>query len=185
MRLSIHQTNAQIGIQTNLASTDMKSPRGDLSIEQHPAVMEIESPPGELEIDSSAAWDALSLGGHLTLMNFIYSQIPGVFMQALAKKVEDGNRMAQITNSNNAFAEIASRYREESMPIQCVGDASFLNVKMQYYANPPSINIEPQKADIEYTPIKPQVEYNPGNVEVYIQQRNSIDIQVSQYDWYQ
>lgn len=184
LRLSIHQTNAQIGIQTQAADQDIHSQKGDLSIQQSPAKMEMESPAGELEIDSSAAWTALGVGPHLEWMNSIYSQSKSVVLQAIAKIVEDGNRMAQITNHQDAFADLALDVFQRENPIEYAGEPSCLNVKVQYRAHSPIINIEPQKTEIQYTPNKPEVQYHPGSVDVYVKQKNSIDIQVSQYDWY-
>jgi hypothetical protein len=184
LRLSIHQTFGQIGIQTQLASQDIRSPRGDLSIQQPSAKMDIQSPRGELEIDSSAAWAALGKGNHLEWMSSIYSQCKSVALQAIAKTVEDGNRMARITNHQNAFADLASDVYQRVNPIVYAGEPSYFNVKMQYTPRAAIINIEPQKAEIQYTPSKPEIQYNPGSVDIYMMQMNSIDIQVSQYDWY-
>ncbi|MFC5700881.1 DUF6470 family protein [Cohnella faecalis] len=185
LRLSIRQTNAQIGINTQWASQDRQAPLGEQSIRQPMAKMDIRQPMGELTIDSTAAYIGLGQGPHLQFMNSIYSQSESVLLQAIAKIVADGNRMAQITNPNNAFAEIASRAIPTSSPYQYLGDASCLNVKINYKANAPIINIEAQSPQIEYTPRSPEVQYNPGSVEIYLKQRNSIDIQVTQYDLYQ
>ncbi|BBH23906.1 hypothetical protein Back11_52510 [Paenibacillus baekrokdamisoli] len=184
LRLSIHQTNAQIGIQTQLAGQDIHSRAGDLSIQQPPAKVEMESPAGELEIDSSEAWAALGKGPHLEWLNSIYSQSKSVALQAIAKMVEDGNRMAQITNHQNAFADLAQDVYQRKNPIEYAGEPSYFNVKVHYQSHSPIINIEPQKAEIQYSPNKPEVQYNPGSVDVYVKQKNAIDIQVSQYDWY-
>lgn len=184
LRLSIHQTYGQIGIETKLASTDIHSPMGELSIEQQPAQMDFRSERGELQIDSSAAWDALGTGSHMGMMNRIYSQIPSLVLQSIAKTVEDGNRMAQISNHANAFAEIAQGALQSENPIEYVGPASNLNVKINYEPRPAVTNVEPVKPEIHYTPMKPQVQYNPGQVDIYMKQMNSIDIQVTNYDWY-
>ncbi|RAP73935.1 DUF6470 family protein [Paenibacillus montanisoli] len=183
-RLSIHQTYAKIGIQTQAASLDIQSPPGELSIQQPQAKMEIESSRGELEIDSSEAWAALGMGSNLEWLNSIYSQCKSIALQAIAKIVEDGNRMAQITNPNNAFAELARDAFQRKNPIQYVGEASVDHVRLHYRAHAPIINIEPQLPLIEYTAHKPEIQYHPGSVEVYLKQKNSVEIRVSEYDKY-
>ncbi|MBP3966769.1 DUF6470 family protein [Paenibacillus lignilyticus] len=183
-RLSIHQTYAQIGIQTNNASLEMQSPPGDLSIEQPPAIVDIQSPRGELEVDSTAAFTALGTGPHLDWMNSIYSQYKNVALQAIAKIVEDGNRMAQISNPNNAFAELAREAFHHQNRIVYTGEASIDNVRVRYTPHAPIINIEAQKPIIEYTPRKPETQYHPGSVEVYLRQRNSVEFSVGEYDKY-
>ncbi|MEC0227889.1 DUF6470 family protein [Paenibacillus alba] len=184
LRLSISQVYGQIGIDTHNASQSMESPRGELSIEQQPAEMSIEQPSGQLQVDSTEAWNALGEGPHLQFMSNIYSQSSNLALQGIAKKVEEGNRMAQITNGGNAFADIAYDNLHASSPINYLSDASNLNVKLNYEAQAAIINIEPQKAKIEYTPRKPEIQYNPGSVEIYMKQQNSIDINVSEYNFY-
>jgi hypothetical protein len=183
-RLSIHQTYGQIGIETHIASQDIHSSSGELTIEQPSAIMDIKSPHGELQIDSSAAWAALGTGNHLDWMSSIYSQSKSVVLQSIAKIVRDGHRMSQITNHQNAFADLAKDVLERTNPIQYVSEASLFNVKLIYNPQAPVINIEPQKAEITYTPQKPDVQYHSGSVYIYLKQMNSIDIQVSQYDIY-
>ncbi|MEB3102343.1 DUF6470 family protein [Ferviditalea candida] len=184
LRLSIRQTYAQIGIRTHRASQDIHSNKGDLSIQQPQAKMDIQQPGGELTIDSSAAWTALGIGPNLEWTNFIYSQSKSIALQAIARIVEEGNRMAQITNPRNAFADLAKDVYFRENPVEYVGEASYFNVKVHYQPRAPIINIEPQKPQIQYTPNKPEVQYNPGSIEMYLQQKNSINIQVSQYDLY-
>ncbi|SDO61627.1 hypothetical protein SAMN04487897_11810 [Paenibacillus sp. yr247] len=183
-RLSIHQTFAQIGIDTQKAQLSIESPRGQLEVKQEAASMDITSPKGELSVDSSAAWSALGKGDHLEWMNQIYSQLQSVALQAIGKIVEDGNRMAMITNPSNSFAEIAANQMNEQNPVEYVGEASNLNVKLNYEMKKPEINITPHQTDIQYTPQKPQISYAPGNIDIYVKQKNSIEINVSSYDWY-
>jgi hypothetical protein len=184
LRLSIHQTYGQIGVETHWASQDIRSPHGDLQIQQPHAQMNIQSPHGELQIDQSAAWSALAKGSVLQLNNSIYSQIPGVVLQAIAKTVEDGNRMAQITTPSDAFADIAGDVFQRENPIEYVTGAAYDNVKINYVPREPEISFTPQKPHVQYTPHKPEIQYNPGNVDIYMRQKNSIQITVSRYDLY-
>ncbi|UUZ97592.1 DUF6470 family protein [Paenibacillus sp. P25] len=149
-----------------------------------PARMDFHSEPGELQIDSSAAWAALGVGNHMEWLHTIYSQMPQIALQAIAKIVEDGNRMAQITNPKNAFADIAKGAFPPKNPVQYVGPASSMNVKVHYEAKKPITNIEPVKPNIQYIPGKVDIQYHPGSVEIYMKQMNSIDIQVTNYDLY-
>lgn len=185
MRLSIHQTFGQIGIQTQSASQSIHSPSGDLSIRQPSADMQIESPPGQLTIDSSAAWDALGKGGNLAWSSRIYSQSKDLLLQAIAKTAADGQRMADILSPGNPFAEIARSDALSDPPsVSYTGPAGYSNVKVNYEPQEAVIQITPRQPEIAYTPNKPEVQYNPGSVDIYLQQRNSIDIQVSEYNMY-
>jgi len=185
LRLSIRQTYSQIGVTTTNAKVEIESPDGELSIDQKPAKIEIEAPPGKLTVDSSAAWTALGRGSHLEWMSSVYGQIHGIVMQNVAGIVEDGNRLANIANPNDAVAEIAYSNSKIKSPVNFVGGhPSFTNVNVKFEPNDPTINVEPQKADIEFIPQKPQLQYTKGNVELYLRQKNSINIYVSEYDLY-
>ena len=183
LRLSIQQTYGQIGIETALAQTDIHSPPGQLIIEQPSAILDIYSPRGELTVDSSDALAAYARGGTVRWGNFIYTQMKGVALQAIAKIVDEGNRMAQISNPRNAFAEIAQSWNEH-FKIDNTEPASFNNVKLDYKAHAPEIRFEPQHPLIQYEPQKPDVQYIPGKVDIYMKQMYSIDMSVSEYDWY-
>ncbi|MFC0212907.1 DUF6470 family protein [Paenibacillus chartarius] len=185
LRLSIRQTFGQIGIQTNEGSVSMESTRGEMQIQQPPAKVEMQSPAAVLTIDSSAAWDALGVGPNLATMSRIYSQSSSIALQAIAKIVADGNRMAQITNPNNAFAELAADVFERESPIQIAGEPGYNNVKVQIEAQKPTIDIQAQKPVIQYTPGNVNIQYTPGNVDIYMRQQNSIKISVSRYDIFQ
>ncbi|RKP47256.1 hypothetical protein D7Z26_23405 [Cohnella endophytica] len=182
LRLSIHQTNALIGMESRRATIDIRSPRGELSIQQPQAKVEMESPPGELIIDSTRAQDALGVGPHLRFMSNMYSQMQNVYLQALGNIVQDGNRMAQITNPRNAFADIARDVFQEKSPIRYTTEASCFNVQIDYIPHKVNIQVKPQRAIIEYTPHKPEITYNPGNLDIYLRQKNSIQFEVTSYD---
>lgn len=183
MRLSIHQTMGQIGIQTQWASQTMHSSLGSLSIEQPAADMQMESPRGELSVDSSAAWDALGKGSNLAWSSRIYSQSKDIVLQSIARTAAEGKRMSDLTNPANPFAAIArDRALADSPSVSYTGPAGYSNVELHYEAQKPDIQITPRKPVISYTPVKPDVQYNPGSVDVYIRQKNTIDIQVSNYD---
>lgn len=183
LRLSIHTTNAQLAIETRNARQEIKSPPGILTIDQKPPEMNIHSEDGELSIDQSDAWAAYALGGNLRWQNYIYSQSKELALRGIARIVQDGKRMAQITNPRSAFADI-SRDWNKGVGINFVEPASYFGVKVHYQPHPAEIDIEPQQADIHFEPQKPIVQYIPGDVHIYEKQKESIDIRVSEYNWY-
>lgn len=177
-QITIRQTYAQIGIETEPGMLEIRSPRGELRIDQNPAKMEITSPRGRLEVDSSAAWAALGKGSHLEWKTGLYNQLDGIILQIIAKKVEDGNRLASIVGKENAIADLAFENMRQTNPMQYVGEASFLNVKVRYDPQTPTIEVTPSPAVIDYIPQKPVVEYTRGKVDIYLRQKNTIEISV-------
>lgn len=183
-RLSIRQQFSQIGVNTTNAEVQRSSSPGELVIDQEPAQMAIESHQGALQIDSGDAWAAYAKGGHLRWLNYVYSQSKQMVLQGIARIVEDGNRMGQVTNRADAVADLALAHQNDEWPVQYLEDASYLNVHIRYEPRKPDIRIEAQIPKIEYKPMQVKTEYKPGDVDIYLRQRNAIDIQVSKYDWY-
>jgi len=183
MRLShiiINQANAAIGIHSESARQSMHSSPGDLQIRQQQGDMSIHSTPAELDIDSTKAWAALGKGGNLAWNKAIYSQMDSIFLQHLSKQVRDGKRMADITNPNNAFADLARAGRFWHNPVNYqASKPGYDNVRLEYTPTDVSTTIQPTDVSVAYTPFKPVVETQPGNVEIYLRQKNFIAIDVS------
>lgn len=183
-RLSIHQTLGYIGIQTAPGQLSIESQPGKLSIEQPPADLNIKTPPGDLKINSDAAWSALGVGPNLEWSNNIYSQMPAIAMQGIAKIVEDGNRMADLSSHENAIADLAEEALSDTNPVEYTTAPAIDNVRVQYTPHSPIIEFTPHSPNIQYTPQKPQIDFRMGSVNVYVRQRQSIDIQVNPYNLY-
>lgn len=185
LRLSIRQSFAAIGIETKPAQQQIQSPRGDLQIKQPPAKMDFVSEPASLQVDSTEAMHALGKGPNLEWNSYINGQMKAVFLQHLGEIVSDGQRMAMITNSNNAFAEIARAKVFEENPINYQAAVpDFDNVRLSYEPGDIQTNIERSPAEIQYTPSKPDIQATRGKIDIYLRQKNSIDIQVTTYDLY-
>lgn len=183
LRLSIRQTYAQLGLDTIPARLDLKQPKGEQTIRQQPAELDFEQPRGVLEVDSSAAWDALGKGESGRFFKRLYGQMNAVGWDAIATIVEKGNRLAQIADGSNGIAELAANNKIDFAPIEYLGEASFLNVKLRYTMQAPQTNIEPRKAETQYTPQRVQSEYQRGKVQFHMEQLYHIDIRVSDYVW--
>lgn len=185
LRLSIRQTYAAIGIESEPAKLQIQSPRGEQQIWQPAAKMDFSTEPAKLQVDSTEAQHALVRGPNLEWNRYVYGQMGRVFLQNLAEKVEAGHRMAMITNPANAFAEIARANVFKSNPVNyqpAVPD--FDNVKVTYEPGTVQTRIEASPAEIQYIPRKPDIQVNLGHTEIYLRQKNAIKIWVSTYDLY-
>ncbi|HEX7055739.1 MAG TPA: DUF6470 family protein [Bacilli bacterium] len=183
IRLSIHQVFAAIGIHSTRGEQQIRSRHGELIIRQEPAEIKMETSGGELEINADAAWAAYGKQPHLQWRNMVYSQMPRVFLQALAKIVDDGNRMADIASRRNAIADIAQEAWQHEFPqIEYVGAASYDNVEVSIAKKEISISVKPNFPQIEYRMHKPEIQFRRGGVEIYMRQKNSITITTAPYD---
>lgn len=182
LRLSIRSTPAQIGIESPRGKLDIKSPPGELEITSPRVDMQIRQPRGELNIDGSAAYSAYAMGGVFETSNRIYSQMKQRIMENIAKIAQEGNRMANIANSSNAVAEIASQAMNSKENLHPEGPAGLFNVKINYTAHPAEIDTTPMHPNIEYHVNKPEINYTPSRAQIYVRQMNSIQMWVSEYD---
>lgn len=185
LRLSIRQTHAAIGMESTRSRQMMESPRGEQEIVQPAAELNFSTTPSNLQVDSSEAWMALGKGPHMDWNERLYGQMKSVFLQNLSQTVEAGKRMAQITNSRSAFADLGRANMSRGNPVDYqLGTPNFNNVKIEYTPSKVETTIEASKVEIHYTPIKPDIQVERGKLDIYLRQKNAIDIEVSTYDWY-
>ncbi|AZK45910.1 DUF6470 family protein [Paenibacillus lentus] len=183
-RLSIRQTYGAIGIESQRAQMKMESPPGELRIESTPAAMDVQRVPAELNIDSSEAWMAYGKGNHLEWYRMVSSQYYGEFLNNVARIVEEGNQLAQFTKPGNTIANIMANRIVEKPNIQYVGEASTDNVDLQYIPASLNINWNDHETQIEYLPQKPQVTFEAAVTNIYMRNKNSIEMWVSNYNLY-
>jgi len=182
LRLSIRQTYASIGIETRKANLNMESPPGQLEVQSTPSSMRVHSSPGLLEVDSSKAWMALGKGNHLEWLNLISSQMHQEFLSNVSRIVEEGNQLAQF--KKNTIADMMRNRTQEESSLKYLGDASNSNVDLNYNPAKTEVEWDPHKVDIHYNPQKVQASYEPGKVEIYLKQKNSLNMWVTNYDIY-
>lgn len=185
LRLSIRQTYAAIGMETERAQQQMESLPGEQTIHQQPAVMNFESTAAQLTVDSSEAWQALGVGPNLDWNSRIYSQMQSIFLEGLAQQVAEGRRMMDTSNPRSAFADLAKDALFRPNPVNYqVGTPDFNNVRVHFSEAQVMTKIEPSQVEISYTPHKPTITASQGKLDIYLRQKNSIDINVISYDWY-
>lgn len=136
--------------------------------------MDIRQPRPELEINQHEAWRAYNGGTALEMNRQIYTELPALFLEALAKRVEQGNRMAQFHLPGNSIAEIYGQDWKRDPFVEFRAPASFDNVSVHVEPHRPEINIEPVKPLITSKQHSPEIEYNPGYLNVYVKQYDSI-----------
>lgn len=180
--IQIRQTHAKIGIETTQGQLEIRQPRPDLELEQVPTKLEMRQPNGELKIDQSRAWDALGRTPILEVMNRIYGQARNIAMDGIARIVEDGNKLAAIHEETNAIADLAQRTTVSFPEMQYAGQASGLNVDIDYTVHKPEINAIQGKVKINSRVNKPQINFHHGNVRIYMRQYPKVEFIPPQID---
>lgn len=179
LRLEYSQTFARIGIQSTPGKFDMQSPPAEISITQRPAVLTIDQGPGQLDLDMYPARKALGFKSTADMVADIGAQTQQVVLEAIGRIVSEGNQMAAIQNRSNAIAEIAlQRQNMGPMPIKDYDPGSYDPVQVTYHPHETQLNWEVRGTEIHVTPQAPIINYTPGKVEVYLDQKNGIQFSV-------
>jgi len=175
-QLQIRQEYAQLGIDADLGTQRMEQPRPTFELRQNRAQLHIRQPLGRFEIDQDRAWDALALGNNLETMSRIYSMAPEIALEGLRRRVEEGNRMADITIKSNPFAEFAKNWRRTFEEYaQIAGPASYDNVDVEYVRGNFSLEAERGAIELNARVNRPIYEYTRGKLDIGMLKYNRVE----------
>ncbi|RUT33275.1 hypothetical protein EJP77_06375 [Paenibacillus zeisoli] len=172
--LQIRQTPGKIGIDADLGSYSIRQPRAELNMQTQPGKWEIHQYQPQLSVDSSRAQAAYNGGNFLEMNQRIYSGLQQIYLQGIANRVEQGNRMAKFFKPGNTIADV---YGEDWKPIsfpEFRGPASMDNVDVNIETTAPSITFNKGYVDIQVVTHKPEIEYTRGKLDIYMQQYPSV-----------
>ncbi|NGQ95631.1 hypothetical protein G3578_10745 [Brevibacillus sp. SYP-B805] len=179
-QIRIHQTYARLGLDIQKPVQEIRQPRAELNMIQKPAVLEIHQPQGVLTIDTSEAQANIDLRGPLrrTQDNAEYGK--RMWLEAIAQISEEGDRLAAIENGGNPIADIAfeNSVIYEGKEILAEGSIVGDGVELHYEAKKPIINVHLGGVHMNPETHKAIHQYTPGKMRGYIQQWNSLQIDV-------
>lgn len=165
IRLEYNLQNAQLNLQTTPPKVEM---------ETIPPRLEIRQLRGELKIDSTAYYYSIGLKTNADFARDNVALARQEALDAITSTVEEGNRLAQITNPSNVIADLAfesrfSRHLE-------IDWAPIAAPSVRYHANPPQIEVTRGKVNFNPLPGSVQGDYQPGKVNFRVTQYPSIEI---------
>jgi hypothetical protein len=172
--LQIRQTSALIGMESTSGSLTISQPKADMTMFTTPGEWSIHQSTPELTIDQSRARAAYTGGSYSEMSQRIYSGIEQLWLQGIAKRMEQGERMANFHKPGNTIADI---FGEDWHPVsypEIRGPASIDNVDIHFEVVPLEMEYHEGNVDIQVDTHKPEVTYTPANLEIYLRQRPSI-----------
>ncbi|OKP98447.1 DUF6470 family protein [Paenibacillus sp. P46E] len=172
--LQIRQTPALIGIDADPGAYSISQPKAEVNITTTPSELTVQSTRPELKIDQSAARAAYYGGGMLEMNKRIYSGIQQLYLQGIARKVDQGNRMAEFFKPGNTIAEVYGTDTEPNSFPEIRGPASYDNVDIHFETRAPQIDFRPAQVDIQVERHRPEIEYTRGKLNIYMQQYASV-----------
>ncbi|QHE53596.1 DUF6470 family protein [Pontibacillus sp. HMF3514] len=177
-QVKIKTTDAKIGLNTQNGQLKMKQPKAEVSIQQPKADQTIKQHPPKLTIDQSNAWSNLGLKSIFERSRDTAQHANQTHMENLGKMSQEGDELMKIERGGNPIASQAKQnavwdfdYKPGEMPVYDL-------VSLTYEPGRADISTKLNKPIIEATPMKPQFQYEHGNVSVQTEQYFDIQIDV-------
>lgn len=177
-KLHIEQQRAQIGIDQFPGEMRLEQPPAQITMKTEAARVHMDRELSRLHIDQSRAWAAYAILPPVSVTKTIVDKVKLIYPQVVAKIARDGDRMADFHRSNNVFAELAKEWPRPLTEYDIAGQASRLNVDLEFIPEQLEMHVEGGKLHYEVEPQKPRLEHVPARVDVYLRQKPYIRI-----DW--
>ena len=180
--IKIEQNNAKIAINSKPAKIAVKQPKAELSIHQEHLQVQLKTTYPKVQIDQTKAWSALGKRPSLELTKVIYSETRRIVLDTIARINAKGDRLAAIHQKQDPIPEMAKENMLKFNEFYFEGEPSYDNVEINVIPGSLEIGWQGGKV-INNTKInKPQITYQPGNVDIFLLQKNSIKFSVSNID---
>jgi len=175
--ISIHSQKGLIGINSEPGHYEIRSTRPVTQVSSTPSYFTANNRSGELRIDHTLTDNALTGGKPEAFWQRIYSQYKDIAKQNLEKIVMEGNQQGDLRYKGNPMAEQALNDFIEGPPdLQVFGFASPANISFQYIPNELDLQFVRGTRDVEVQTFKPEINYQRGSVNIYMQQYPQVTI---------
>jgi len=175
-RIQIQTQSIRMSMETTPYQYTIEQPRGEQDIQQIPAELSVRQPRGELEIDHTRALDALGYMDTITFSHRVSAESHRIYLEALGRTAQQGNRLAAIHQGGEPIADIAWEEYNMDYPMNLIGAAQYDPVDIDYQARKPEIDVEVRGAETRYTPQSPEFTFTRGKLHVYVEQYPSVTI---------
>lgn len=179
-QIRMEQTYAQIGLQTEPAVQRIRQHKAELNLHQEPAILQIKQSPGTLHMDSSKARANMDLKGILQ-RNREYANLGRQkALEAIAQISQEGDQLRAIERKGNPIASIAETKNEIFSNTHIIhGDWTTDGIDISYERKAPEIKWQIRGMKLDVQVHKTEIDYKPGKVEVYVRQKQSLQISVT------
>lgn len=176
MKLSVNSTNALIGMNIKEPQIQIKQPKGDLNIKQTDLSFEVASEKPRIIIDQYQCFAESGRKNSIDLSIDNSQYAKQRVIEGIRRRVEDGNRLANIKKGMpSAIAELATKnYHGPQKEFNMVTmPKSRPKIDVTGYIN---IKWKMGTTNISYERKDPIVNLNRGKVDIYLRQKNNIEI---------
>lgn len=176
--VEIRQTFAKIGLQSNPSRFSMEQPQADLQVRQTFPRLQIVKTPFRFEMNSSQARLAYGQKGIVPFVFSMAAESQKQAMIAIGRIAQDGDRMMDIANKEDAVAELVYQHQFDQSVIEYVDPPALHPVSVQYEPFKLEMTWRLGNVDIYAKANPPKISYDPRKLEVYILKKASISIDV-------
>lgn len=176
MGLQINTVKPQIAINVTRPGMSISQPKGELYIETTKTKLNIDSELPKLIIDQYECFAEAGLKNYIDLTKENARHAGQKIAEAISRYIDDGNSMANISkNSPDMIPELAENNAWQPQRQYDIGTLPKSRPKIDVTGSL-DINWDIGKANISYKVNKPTIDIRPNKVEIYLQQKPSIDI---------
>lgn len=176
VRVSTQPT--RIETSTQPATLTISSRPAKLEITSAAAKVEISQPQGTLSIDSYPSRAAIGLKNSRDMLGEFAQYGQQAVQELTAKYVQDGNRLADITNGGNSVGQLAAEH--STAPQFDITWAYVPLPDIRYQMNRPEISVTPGQFNMSAQPVTVQGNYTPGSVDTRVTQYASISVSTAE-----
>lgn len=176
MGLQINTVKPLLEVNVTRPGMSISQSNGEQTITTAKAKLNIQSEKPRVIIDQYQCFAEAGLKNYLDLTKEGARLGAQKAMEAIARYIEDGDRMAQIENGTpQAIPELAEKNAWKPQQVFDIGTIPKSRPKIDVEG---SLNIEWQmgNVNIDYKVNKPKIDIRPNKVEIYLKQKPSIDI---------
>lgn len=179
-QIRMESTFAQIGLNIKKPIQGIKQQKAEMNLRQEAASISIEQGRTELQIDSSQARANIGLMTPMQFSDNNASYGRQKWLQAIAEKSQEGDRLMRIHTRENAIANIGREKGLRALEGGYTPPAASLDegVNVSVQAKPAVINVKRNGMSMHPVLNPPELSYIPGKVEPYMIQYNSLKIDV-------
>lgn len=180
LRLHIEQQPARIGLNITDPFLEIRTTPPRMEMNTESAVVEIQSTLGHFEFDFTPTRASYGLKTNMEFMFDYAERGRQAVLESIGKRAQDGDRMAAVYNSSNAFAELA---KEAMAPpdVELVW-APLAKPDITYISGELRFNPRPGKLDIQSERGQVNTQLRRGQVDITVDQYASIRFWTTQAD---
>lgn len=184
----VHQQRAEIGLNIKRASVSISQPNADIRYSSPQPNVKYSIKQAKLLIDQSQAFDEANLKSPLTMTREAAQKAKQAVLKGISRRVREGNQLMDIAHTKRLMIPQMMKQRTGIQKKEFnIGymPSSLHAVKIKYQPGALELDVNIGNFRIDVTPNDPIYRYQPGNLDIYLKQKNDLQFQAYTPIWNQ